>query len=750
MFSNKIVWMTLFAILSMSSHAQENANSGTKILMERAHYWDKLGRSDMAARAWQDLLLIEPANAEALAGLARHQASPENKNGQANSSDQDRAHSGAGNAVRDMTAVSEHVQSGGEAKKVEDWADLYQGGVKEAVSADEPDADTGRAAALSANDQPSNPEAPDATQILQTDSAVKAEKQKIPAEAKNAAIAVSESNNTSPAKPTSRAPTATAAPSGTGQTEKWTDFYMRGFKAASPQDESNATPEPTGSLLVNEKPSKQELLDRAQYWESRGRADLAAKVRSHTSPPEPKQADAVADNKPVTASIKSASTDKPNADSPATGKPEPVRAAALRSATTDRKTVSNPLKTDSHAQTEAVPAENIPAIAAVKSGRQESLDRAQYWESRGRSDLAAQVHNQSNPAEPKRGEAASGKGSVGNQRMALAERLLSKNTPASDTPEQTGPGASENSPSLAGATPTRQELDERAKYWEARGRADLADKARNQSGPMDLRQGAGTGREANARVALAERQIARNILASDSRSQREPGTPENGPTLGGATPSRQELDEQAQYWEARGRSDLAEQLRKKLQSLEPATGISRRAGRETTQGQPLPAVKARDNEGASRSALEDSLLRNPNSLSIRLDLAKIYLSAGEMTKARTQIDSVLAASPDMPEALYASAQLYAAQRLWWETLHALEKISSVSRTTEMGKLQKTAWAHVQIDRADALVRQGNNAEAEILLRQVAAELAVNYNQARQAEPPSLWKSAAGNSKKAGR
>ncbi|MDP1941213.1 MAG: hypothetical protein Q8K54_11295, partial [Gallionella sp.] len=98
----------------------------------------------------------------------------------------------------------------------------------------------------------------------------------------------------------------------------------------------------------------------------------------------------------------------------------------------------------------------------------------------------------------------------------------------------------------------------------------------------------------------------------------------------------------------------------------------------------------------------------------------------------------------------ASAQLYATQRLWWETLHTLDKISPVSRTTEMGKLQKMAWAHVQIDRADALVRQGNNAEAELLLRQVAAELAVNYNQTRQPEPPPLWKSAAPKAKKSKR
>jgi uncharacterized protein HemY len=152
--------------------------------------------------------------------------------------------------------------------------------------------------------------------------------------------------------------------------------------------------------------------------------------------------------------------------------------------------------------------------------------------------------------------------------------------------------------------------------------------------------------------------------------------------------------------------------------------------------------QARKTAGASdatRSALEDSLLRNPDSLKSRLDLGQIYRSTGEISRARAQIDSVLSVNPDLPEAIFASAQVYSDQHLWWETLHTLEKISPASRTGEMARLQKTAWAHVQIDRADALVRQGNNADAEVLLRRVAVELAVNYNQEIQPEPPELWK-----------
>lgn len=710
----------------------------TQGMMARAQYWEKTGRSDMAAQAWQQLLLAEPDNVQAQAGLARYQSLSETHGEQAKLPNPGNLESSK--AERDLpasaqpvvAAVSESaqhapsavpIQTEGDGRKVEDWADLYQSGLKESVLTAEPNTNT----ALPADDKLSAP----AAIVMQNAGAAQADNQSMPAEPKAADTALNAIGKTVPDNPvltkveTDLAPAVTLmAQPKVVQPEKWREFYQRGFKPALPEPGVDTTP--GGSLLVSDKPSRQELLDQAQYWDSRGRADLSAKIRKELA----QQAAVVVSNKPVVMNPEIAVKPKLTVSSKSETYAESVvteRVAAI-------KTAENTQGSGNQAQVSLE--KNVQALVAQPS-RQELLDRAQYWEDRGRSDLAAKVPDQPALVMTEQGDAVLSKNSTAGKRIALAERVIARNESASHA--QTELSTSKPGTALAGAAPSKQELDEQAAYWEARGRSDLAGKAR----PAPTGAVAGSGRDASVGIAAADRTINRNILAVDSRTQSEFGASENARTPVPLT--REELDEQAQYWEARGRSDLADQLRKKLYASEPARPMS--LSRHTAPARGLPVTQARDSEGTSRSALEDSLLKNPGSMGARLDLAKTYQGAGEMAKARLQIDSVLAASPDLPDALYASAQLYATQRLWWETLHTLDKISPVSRTTEMGKLQKIAWAHVQIDRADALVRQGNNAEAELLLRQVAAELAVSYNQTRQPEPPPLWKSTISKSKK---
>lgn len=292
---------------------------------------------------------------------------------------------------------------------------------------------------------------------------------------------------------------------------------------------------------------------------------------------------------------------------------------------------------------------------------------------------------------------------------------------------------------------SNQALLKQAEYWESRGRSDLADKARSQLKPTESKRSTVFVREIseptreNIPVTRAPDEVKyRDRLAvfPSARSQAKP----EAESLTTSKPTRQALDDRAQYWESRGRNDLAEQIRQKLQLSEaaPTTGTMQGMGRTTSQAAMFAESQRNHNQDAAQSALEDSLLRNPGSLTTRLNLAQIYTEIGELAKARIQVESVLVSNPDLPEALYVSAKLYAAQRLWWDTLRILEKVSASSRTTEMAALQKKAWAHVQIDRADALVRQGRNEEAQILLRQVAVALEINFNQTQLAEPPPLW------------
>ncbi|MFA6062090.1 MAG: tetratricopeptide repeat protein [Gallionella sp.] len=325
-------------------------------------------------------------------------------------------------------------------------------------------------------------------------------------------------------------------------------------------------------------------------------------------------------------------------------------------------------------------------------------EQAKYWAARGRDDLAEQAKTQSEQSDtPFKGGIRTSRADVQLKNAAPGRLLTGDVSSDSDTP-------------LPKLNP-----DEQAKYWAARGRDDLADQAKSggeQSGvPVKGIEASRTLR-ANQRD---EKVLVRGVERGASFAQ----------------PASQELNGDAEYWAARGRDDLADALKLRM-------AVARRDSVRV-----LPAAQTvtqnKSNQRENKSALEDALLKNPSGIKARLDLADIYRQTGELERASVLIDGVLAGNPDLAEALYARARLYAEQSLWREVLWVLEKVSPASRNGEMAKLQKTAWAHVQIDRADVLVRQGDHLEAQVLLRQVARELALNTKQRMQPESPALWK-----------
>ena len=277
------------------------------------------------------------------------------------------------------------------------------------------------------------------------------------------------------------------------------------------------------------------------------------------------------------------------------------------------------------------------------------------------------------------------------------------------------------------SNPSAPQLLDRAQYWEDHGRGDLAARIRGRL-PQDV-------------AAPAPPPATALPLATAPQAVPTAGARAIEPQL-----SPQALEQEAHYWEAHGRDDLADKIRQRLQALSaapqtyPAPVVATAPLRPAAA--PAPSTVPEPRPSNASAALENSLQKEPGNGGTRLDLVQIYRSTGELAKARAQVDSVLAATPDLPAALFASAQLYADQRLWRETLDTLEKIVPVARTAPMAQLQKMAWAHVQLDRADALVKEGHNAEAEVLLRQVALELSIAPSPAALAEPPPLWKPAA--------
>jgi cellulose synthase operon protein C len=64
----------VFAVLSPA----QTVESATQSLLEKAHTFEIRGRMDMAAQTWQQVLLVDPNNVDALAGLARSANSSRN------------------------------------------------------------------------------------------------------------------------------------------------------------------------------------------------------------------------------------------------------------------------------------------------------------------------------------------------------------------------------------------------------------------------------------------------------------------------------------------------------------------------------------------------------------------------------------------------------------------------------------------------------------------------------------------------
>ena len=809
MYRRKIVWLGMLCLLPVSMDALA---ADTKVLVGRAHHWHKLGRTELEIKAWREVLSAEPGNAEAKAGLAKaleqdkatagdpiadwlaepgaapHAASgpPYETTPAIGSAVADKAAAvnetataaktepgvNAAPVVESATAVEAvtevkvapvveskpaietkpvaetaqlklPVPTGSPAPVVEKAAEA----VKATEVVNEPPQVTAHGETVAVEPLPATGPAPIPAAVAEAKPVPETEIAHPPAVTPAPAIipATALESVVPPAtKPVESVPAiqpvaqpAAARASGnvdlgaiqaelkSAQTERLSESRLLGLKKTQPDAVVQG-----GSLTPGNTASSQALLERAAYWDKHGRRDLAKKLRQQAradSPDEPATAVSTASAQPAAAVESSTNAIEPAQVNPITS-PEPTAPT--------------------------VPTETLAQSIVAKPTRQELTERAKYWEVRGRNDLAEKLSIQAAKAEPAPAEAAAVPAAVAlPPASALSPASAAATTPsqpaagspavAVTAPTQPTAGNAAAQPASAAtpdsrsslpqvgtsatlgselaAQPSRQEMADKAKYWAEHGRPDLAEQLRQK-----LQQ--------PAKAAAPEKAPEVGIVKAQE------GTGTLGSELA-IPPSRQDIADKAQYWAAHGRNDLAEQLKKKLQQMQP--------DRRLAAAQPYGGSAG--DQDAKRSALEDYLLKNPNSLKARLDLAQIYRSIGEFAKAREQIDSVLTLSPDLPDALFASAQLYADQRLWWETLQTLEKISPVARTQEMGRLQKIGWAHVQIDRADAMVRQGDNRGAELLLRQVAAELVVNYNETALPEPPPLWKSGAPQaSKKAGR
>jgi len=162
---------------------------------------------------------------------------------------------------------------------------------------------------------------------------------------------------------------------------------------------------------------------------------------------------------------------------------------------------------------------------------------------------------------------------------------------------------------------------------------------------------------------------------------------------------------------AQGRGDEALQFANQLNAEQQskAGGIDRLRGE--AQAAQARAAEARGDLGAARSLFEDALLSNPDDPWLRLDLARIYVRQGAIGNARSMMDGLLAAHPDMTDALYASALLSAETQDWSAGLAQLDRIPAAQRTDAMATLQHRLWVHQQASLAIQMAKSGQTQQA---------------------------------------
>ncbi|WP_250493215.1 cellulose synthase subunit BcsC-related outer membrane protein [Caballeronia sp. GAWG1-1] len=167
---------------------------------------------------------------------------------------------------------------------------------------------------------------------------------------------------------------------------------------------------------------------------------------------------------------------------------------------------------------------------------------------------------------------------------------------------------------------------------------------------------------------------------------------------------------------AQGRGDEALEFANKLnlEQQAKAGGINKLRG--DAQAAQARAAEARGDLGTARSLFEDALLNSPDDPWLRLDLARIYVRQGGVGNARSMMDGLLAAHPDMTDALYASALLSAETQDWSTGLSQLDRIPAAQRTPAMGALQHRLWVHQQTELATRAAAAGQRQQAYAILR----------------------------------
>jgi tetratricopeptide (TPR) repeat protein len=140
------------------------------------------------------------------------------------------------------------------------------------------------------------------------------------------------------------------------------------------------------------------------------------------------------------------------------------------------------------------------------------------------------------------------------------------------------------------------------------------------------------------------------------------------------------------------------------------------------------AAEQRGDEAEAGRILADALRLDPSNPWLRLELARYDLKQGHADEARQLVDDLLAANPDNPDALYASALLAMQMGDWTRAQDTMARIPAASRTPAMVAAAQQIDFQVVVAQASQQARDGNLEDARNLLTRL--EPAAGQNPAR--------------------
>ena len=345
------------------------------------------------------------------------------------------------------------------------------------------------------------------------------------------------------------------------------------------------------------------------------------------------------------------------------------------------------------------------------------VDEARQWEQKGRADLAAALWRKLLQGSPKHPEALVKLGMIelaeGN--TAQADSLLKRASrlPGSPAGVSALSAAIAKSRGLSSAidTPAVKESVARAVIPQDRSELDIVIREKPTISNMtdeELLQSYQTARAGKQRWNSTRRGLEKLALAHPGDTR-----------YSNALERHLELRETRKQKEAAQKRDLADGSIASKGTKETQSPVSK-SDRVASILDMVRKTQQMDGESAreqERALLDEAMLLDPGYVPTRLALAQYYQRIDEVDSAATLLDDLIESNANLPAALQARAQLYAAQQRWWEGLETLEKIPVSVRSAENAKEQQRLWVNAQVQRAKYLFRQGNSSRANAILEQ---------------------------------